>query len=560
MLESLSIKNFALIENLQVSWKSGLNVLTGETGAGKSILIDALSVLLGAKAGPGLIRPGAEKAQLEGIFHLSPNASEWLKEQELIEPDNQPDNQELIIARELSKSGSRFRINGTLVNQTLAYELRQFLISIHAQHEARTLMSAQAQLEMLDALADKTHAKLLADVHALWANKKDLDRQLKELAMSEEERLRRIDFGRFQLSELHDANLNAADEDIELAQQASILSHVAALSAAVVSAQTAIVGDGDDSDTAAIDMLQLGLSELDRGLKLDTKLETPAALLRSSLANIEEAALCLRKYHDGLEKDPEALQTIESRIAQLATIKRKYGPTLDEAIAKRNSLELELARLDNTQIHLDELNSARDKLARELEILCKELSQKRQILGQKLSKRLVSELAELGMERCRFEISLEPLDEAGPHGKDRLEFLIAPNPGQPLLPLAKIASGGELSRIMLVIKSIFAEADQVSTVIFDEIDTGISGRVLQSMRDKLSHLAKSHQILCITHQPVIAAIADNHLQINKFKTEKTTTVSVKELVGDERLKALAEMASGQEDEQSAISFARSLMK
>jgi DNA repair protein RecN (Recombination protein N) len=560
MLQSLSIRNFALIEHLQVDWKPGLNVLTGETGAGKSILIDAISILLGAKVGAGLIRIGAEKAQIEGVFRLSPQVLVWLKEQELADGDSH----ELIVAREISKSGSRFRINGTLINQAVAQELRQFLISLHVQHEARTLLSAQAQLEMLDALGDKAHSHLATTVRALWSDRKELDGQLKDLQISEEERLSRLDFARFQLSELTEAQLLEADEDAELARQARILSNVVSLGSCLMNAQQALVGGRDDTSgdnlpQAAVDTVQTALSEVERGAKLDSNLEAVSSLLKNSLADIEEAATRLRRYHDSLEADPEALQAIESRIGQLAMIKRKYGPSLKDAIERRQALEPELERLENTQVRLDELNSKRASLTDRLEGAAKELSQRRRALAKKLAKRVEADLVELGMERCRFEVSIEPQLEAGPNGTDRVEFLIAPNPGQPLLPLAKIASGGELSRIMLVIKSIFAEADQVATVVFDEIDTGLSGRVLQAMRDRLAALAKSHQILCITHQPLIAAIADNHLHIQKQQTAKTTAVSAKVLIGEDRLKALAEMASGEENEEVAINFARSLI-
>jgi DNA repair protein RecN (Recombination protein N) len=559
MLLTLSIKNFALVEELKVSLKAGLNVLTGETGAGKSILIDALSVLLGAKASPSLIRAGADKAQIEGVFHLTPQVAAWLKEQELLDSET-----ELVVAREISKTASRFRINGTLVNQALTQELRQILISLHAQHEARTLLSSQAQLEMLDALADKAHHKLVDNVRTLYLQQKDLDAQLRDLEISEEERLRRLDFVKFQLSELQESKLLKEDEDDLLAEQACILANAVALGAQAQNAQQLLIGgeaeavtDGDSR--AAIDSIQEALSEVERGSKLDPHLKPMALLLQNSLASIEEAATALRKYRDGLETNPEELQLIESRIAQLATIKRKYGPTIREAMERCRSLESDLNNLETAQTRSEELTEQRDAAAQELAALAGQLSQQRSSLAKELAKRVEADLKDLGMERCRFEVSIESQKEIGPSGADRVEFVIAPNPGQPPMSLAKIASGGELSRIMLVIKSIFAKADRVATVVFDEIDTGLSGRVLQSMRDKLKELAESHQILCITHQPIIAAIADNHLQIQKQLRAKSTEVSLRVLEGDERLKALAEMASGEENGEVAINFARSLI-
>lgn len=558
MIQSLSIKNFALIDHLEVDWQPGLNVLTGETGAGKSVLIDAISILLGAKAGPAVIRAGSEKAQIEGVFHLTSEVSAWLKQQELIDGES-----ELLLAREITRTGSRFRINGTLANQSLVQELRQMLISLHAQHEARTLMSAQAQLEMLDALADKPHNKLVEDIRSLYARRKDLDAQLRDLQISEEERLRRLDFAQFQLSELHDAQLLKDDEDIELSKQAGVLANAVSLGSFALNAQQSLIGGNSDSaepmNQAAVDSIQTALSEVERGLKLDANLGVVTTLLRNSLADAEEAAIQLRKYRDGLETDPESLQAMENRIAILASIKRKYGPTLKDAFERRDSLEAEVDKLNTAQVRSEEITGERAQINDQLDEKCLQLSRKRSALAKTLAKRIEGDLTELGMEHCRFEVSVESQQEAGPSGKDRVEFLIAPNPGQPLMPLAKIASGGELSRVMLVIKSIFAEADRVATVVFDEIDTGLSGRVLQVTRDKLAALARSHQILCITHQPIVAATADNHLEIQKRQTAKNTEVSARVLLGDDRLKALAEMASGQKDEKSALSFARSLL-
>ncbi len=560
MLHSLAIKNFALIEQIQVDWTRGLNVLTGETGAGKSILIDALNILLGGKASASLIRIGSEKIQIEGIFKPTAAALAWLKEQELLDQESN----ELLISREINKSGSRFRINGILVNQALVQELRQFLVNIHAQHEAATLISSQAQLTMLDALGDKKHSALLQLLQNTYAQKKELESKLKSFQLSEEERLKRLDFSRFQLTELSETHLSDCDEDETLVSQQRVLANVVVLASYAASAQKALIGESGASENEnafmpAVDSLQLSLSDIERGCKLDNNLDPIAALLKTSLANLEEAIAGLRRYADSLDTDPETLAAVEFRIAELATIKRKYGPTLKDAITRTSLLEEEIGQLENNQEQLDGLAQELTNLKEKLNGLAEDLSSRRKALAKKLGDRVQLELAELGMERCRFEIRVDQLEDVGPTGVDRIEFVISPNPGQPLMPLAKIASGGELSRIMLVIKSIFAEADQVATVIFDEIDTGLSGRVLQSMRDKLAHLAKSHQVLCITHQPIIAAVADNHLQVEKTQLEQTTKVFTKVLRDQERLKTLAAMASGQENEEVAINFAKSLV-
>ncbi len=557
MLESLDIREFALIENVRVEWTPGLNVLTGETGAGKSIIIDALNAVLGGKAGAGFIRIGSEKASIEASFRTNPLISAWLKKQELIDDELAT----VMVSREITKSGSRIRINGTLVNSAIVQELSQLLLTIHAQHEARTLMSPQAQLEMLDSLGDQPHRKLLEKVRTLYCRRKELVAQIKELDTSEDERLRRLDFIRFQLTELTEAQLHDPSEDEELARHQKVLANVAQLSSVATNAYEVLMGgENHCGDKSTIDLLQTSLAEVERGARLDQELSEPADLLKQSLANIEEAARHLRRYGAGLDTDPEALSNVETRLGILASVKRKYGPELSDAIAHQDKLSAEVDKLENAQTATEGLQEELAALDASLNESATELSGKRQKLGKKLSEQVVAELVDLGMERCKFELKFDTTSEVTPSGSDRAEFMIAPNPGQPLMPLAKIASGGELSRVMLAVKSIFASADGVSTVIFDEIDTGMSGRVLQAMRDKLARLAKSHQILCITHQPIIASVADNHVEIYKEQSKDLTKVSARRLDADQRLRSLASMASGQEDEEVALNFARSLME
>jgi DNA repair protein RecN (Recombination protein N) len=400
-------------------------------------------------------------------------------------------------------------------------------------------------------------------VRTHYERRRNLALELKEIRISEEERLRRLDFSRFQLTELTEAQLQDEDEDEQLCHQELVLANVSLLDAHSLSAQAALSEgqekDGAEPTSCAIDLLQAALSDVEKGSKYDQELESVALILRDCLAGMEEASTILRRYRDALDTDPETLQTIQTRLAILSSVKRKYGPTLKEAVERRDALQVEVEKFENVEVRLEALEAEFAEATKALGQLAQQLSESRQTLAQTLSKRVEAEVADLGMERCQFKIAIEALEEPGPNGQDRIEFLIAPNPGQPLASLAKIASGGELSRVMLAIKSIFASADQIPTVVFDEIDTGLSGKTLQSMRDKLAALARSHQILCITHQPIIAAVADNHLQIRKEHLEQSTVVSAKVLNEDERLKALAAMASGHEDEEISISFAKSLL-
>ncbi len=556
MLESIAIRDFALIENLTIEWTSGLNVLTGETGAGKSIIIDALNAVLGGKSGAGAIRSGAKKASIEACFHCSPLVAAWLKTNKLV--DDNPE--QLIIAKEITKAGSRLRINGTLVNHSLSQELGELLLTIHAQHEAKTLLSNQYQLDMLDSLGDVHHKKLLEKVRTLYASQKELLARQWELSSSEEDRLRRLEFARFQLKELEEATLDDAEEDEELDRRHKILAHAAQLEELVRSAYDALNGSDIENTSSAADLVQKSLAEMEKAVRIDASLQETITLLHSSLATLEEAATNLRRYAGKLDTDPESLALVESRLGVLIAIKRKYGPALAEAIERQHKLASDIDNWENSQIKIDEINNELKIVQQKLKDAADELSLSRQALSNQLSRQVEMELADLGMGRCKFSINSVSHNEIGPGGQERAEFVIAPNPGQPFMPLSKIASGGELSRIMLAIKCIFASADQVSTVIFDEIDAGLSGNALQSVRDKLARLAKSHQILCITHQPVIAAVADNHVEIQKHQSTESTRVTAHVLSSQERLAALANLASGQGDEEVALNFARSLIE
>jgi len=529
-------------------------VLTGETGAGKSILMDALNAVLGGKVPASIIRPGADKANIEAVFALNARVIAWLGREELLEEGAV----ELTIAREINKSGSKTRVNGTLISQNLLSELRTLLITVHAQHEARTLMSSQSQLTMLDALGGESHMRLLDSVKNLYLRKKELTEQISALSISEEERLRKLDFANFQLKELLEANLQDATEDEELTNQISVLDNALDLKSQAVAAQEMLSG-GDDEGQCAIDLVQKALSEVEKAMRVDHNLAPLHECLLSGLASIEEAGSELRRYAANLDTDPETLVELEARAAQLATIKRKYGPTLGQAMDKQNALASEVETLENALVESEKLEKELAQLSAQLQEKAQDLSTRRKKLGKNLSAQVEKELVDLGMEKCRFEISFSPLEEASGSGLDKIDFLIAPNPGQPPMPLGKIASGGELSRIMLAIKSIFASADEVATVIFDEIDTGLSGRVLNAVRDKLAILSRSYQILCITHQPIVASVADNYLEVSKEHKKDSTVVSVKSLDNEMRLRSLAAMASGNADGAASLSFAQALM-
>ncbi len=559
MLKTISITNLAIINKLEVEWTKGLNILTGETGAGKSILFDALSIVLGAKVSPNQVSDGKDKAIIEAIFEPSSQVIAWQKQHDLIDQDST----DLVVYREITRSGSRARINGIPVNASILNELRQLLLTFHAQHELRTLLSHSAQLELLDGLGSKSYRQIRDKVRTLYARYRDLKRIYEELTMSEEERSRRVDFARFQLDELLQANLTGDNEDEELGDRHKVLANAQHLESTIDKVMTLLAG----GDTAygeelqpARDLLQEGLAELDGLLELDATLANSASFLRESLVNLEESLDGVRRYKSSLDLDPHSLQELDERLNVLVQIKRKYGPTLSQAILRRDELADEIEKLDNASQSIDSITRELQQLEDDLRSTSGRLTKDRKSLAENLTKSILKELSDLGMERCRFSINFTEMEELSSDGLDRIEFLIAPNPGQPLAPLSKIASGGELSRIMLALKTIFARADSVSTVVFDEIDTGLSGRILKAIRDKLVNLAKSHQILCITHQPIIASVADNYIQVCKEQSDDKTVIRASRLTGESQLRALAVMASGRDSEEVSLTFANSLME
>jgi DNA repair protein RecN (Recombination protein N) len=569
MLAELEIRNFALIEQLRLSFSEGLNVLTGETGAGKSIIMDALSSVLGGKTSPTSIRIGAEKAYIEAAFRPDSDVAAWLKHNELQDLDS---GAELIVTKEITKTGSRSRVNGIVVNSAQLSELRGKLLAIHAQHEARTLMSRESQLLILDLLGDKTHKKLLEKVRTQYVQVRELTNELNALNISEEERLRRLDFTRFQLDELNEAQLSESDEDEQIIGERLILANAKLLEQKAFAAQEML----GEQEGCAIDLVNSALSEIEKASAIDAKLAPAAEAIKTACESIEDAARKLRHYRESIDCDEEKLALYDERLACLAQIKRKYGPNLIDAIALRDSLASELERLESSEANQKQMLAELKELEAALLETAEQLSAKRKLVAEKLSTDIVVSLHELGMPNCRFEISFlaqeadlpaedadlpgQKVQHVGVSGLDRLEFQIAANPGLPPASIAKIASGGELSRVMLAIKAILSKADQVGTVVFDEIDTGLSGRALQAMRDKLALLAKSHQILCITHQPMIACVADNHIEVTKEQKSDHTEIFCTALNQNQRLKALAAMASGAEDQKAALAFAKSLFE
>lgn len=560
MIAELRIRNFAIIEEAALAFGPGLNVLSGETGAGKTIIMTALGLLLGGRASPELIRSGAKEAVVEGVFTLEgeappPEAAEWL------DPD---DPRRLVIRRVIAEGGrSRVSINdNTATVQGLA-RLGAALVQIYGQHEQQTLLLRENHLQILDRQAGLEEE--LAGYRALYDRAREIRARLAELERRERERSDLLDLARFRLSELERAQL-VAGEDEELSAERTILANATRLAEAASAAEQALYG----GERAAIDVVSEAHARLDDAAALDPKLKEPLELIATTRANLEEAAHSLRAYAARIEADPARLEQVENRLQELTRLKRKYGGTLDAAIetlalARKEIAELEAVAESRAGTEL-ELRRALDQLYER----AGKLRARRECAGEELKRRMETELKTLGMRNAVFAARLGALAAAdgefvrdgsalGPAGGDTVDFQLSPNLGQPPLPLAKIASGGELSRVMLALKRLEAQRRGVATMIFDEVDAGIGGAVAEIVGRKLSQLARFHQILCVTHLAQIAAFADSHFAVEKIERRGATRSRVAALKPADRPAEIARMLGGAETSDKFLRAARELL-
>ncbi len=554
MLLSLKIENFALIDRLELELYAGLNILTGETGAGKSIVLDALDAALGGKVSARMLRTGADRANIEATFSTNLAIAKWLEIQEI----DALDAETLICSREITAKSNRTRINGVVVNKQQIQELRDRLVEITAQGQTILLSQAAQQREWLDSFGDQAfHQSLLLQrqkVAKLFEAKERSRKALFDRQQNERNRLQHLDMLRYQLKELEAANLDDPDELENLESDRNRLAHSVELQKQGYAVYEALYqNDGGD---ACADLLGQAESILTEMVTLDREVEGILELVSSALAQVEEAGRQINNYTNRLESDPEQLESIEQRINQIKQICRKYG-TLPEAIAYTEKLQLELAELTDQSTSIEDLER---KAANDLQALlkaCKKLTELRRQTAIALEQVQINALKMLAMEKVRFQVGIYPI-EPTTLGSDRIVFEFSPNLGEPLQPLAETASGGEMSRFLLALKTCFIKQKtqesqavssefnhaNVGTMVFDEIDAGVSGRVAQAIATQLWQLSRSSQVLCVTHQPLIAAIADRHFHVSKQVICDRTQVKIRLLELEERKQELAQIASG----------------
>jgi DNA repair protein RecN (Recombination protein N) len=563
MLHEIHIQNYAVIDTLEVEFAPGLNLLSGETGSGKSILVDALGLALGGRASPEVIRTGQERALVTAVFRSEgrPPWSGWLEEYGLA----QADELELILRREIQASGkSRMLVNDQPVTLAAVKSLARLLVEMHGQNEHVALFAREAQLDLLDQFAGVEED--LERVRQLHARRKELESEFESLSQNEQERLRTIDLLSFQAQELERARVEPG-EDARLEEEKRILANLERVRAAAAGAFSELY----EEEGAACARLAAALRQLDDLRRYDTAIEPYLEPLAGARATLEDAADFLRTYLGKLEANPQRLEEIEDRLALLDRLKRKYGQTLEEILAYGEKTRQDLARIEHADERREALQQELEKVAGDFRKAAEALSARRREAARKLVRLVREELAQLGMEKTRLEVCFEILLEgrAGPRGVDEVEFRISPNPGEELRPLEKIASGGEISRLMLALKTVVgmnrpgagAARRAARTFIFDEVDSGIGGRVAESVGQRLKRLARDGQVLCVTHLAQIACFADQHYYVEKFERAGRTLTAVTQLAGEkERVKELARMLSGSQITDAALKHASAMLK
>lgn len=547
MLNSIRIKNYILIDDLTVDFSNGLNVITGETGAGKSILINAIDIAFGAKVNSDAIKKGADKAVIE--LFLTNNKHDL---KEFFEENGIDLTNEIVLTREITQSSSRARINGTLVNQNFLKEFKEKFIDIHSQHQTYSFMQPKSHITLLDNYAKDVYGKDLEEYKNLYGEYTNLQKSLEIAQNASNATEAQIDFLKFQMNEIEEAEIKETDEDEKLQNELSVLENAEKLKELTSTAYWALNGD-DDSITDAFSKIKMNIS---KATTMDDSLKDVESSIIEIQELIRDTANTLRDYSQSVSDDTERLNEIQERIFTLDKVKRKYGGNLEEVLKTYEKLSAEFSAIEHSTRSVEEIAEKIEIVLSKLKKLAENISTSRKNCAVLLSTLIEEELEKLELAKSRFEIRITPT-ELGANGEDHVEFFISTNVSQDLAPLAKTASGGEISRVMLAIKTIFAQADDIDTVIFDEIDTGISGKAAQSVADEISELAKFRQILVITHQAIIASKADRHFLVTKEQGD-FTKVEIKTLNKEEKILAIAKLASGTNSE-SAIEFAKSLL-
>ena len=556
MLLELTIKNIALIESLRVEFARGFNVLTGETGAGKSIVVDSINLALGGRADRDLIRTGAEKASVQALFDISGNekALAFIHDQDIEAEDGL-----IAIRRELSREGRNIcRVQDVVVPLSTLKQLTVHLMDIHGQHEHQALMNPARHMDFLDAFGGESHAAALFEVRALHAERGGIAARLKRLLSDVSEKERLFDTLSFQAQEIAAAKLKPGEEE-KLQKKLSVLENAEKIRQGVETAYT-LVYQGDGRAPSAQEGLLRSAEAMDRIASLDERYGALAGRLRELYYGAQDVGYELQSLMDDLDFEPQLIDKIAGRLDLISRLERKYGPSLEEVIAFGKTAEARLNELKRGDESVAELKKQYKEADGRLREACARLTALRKASAEALAAEICGQLKDLGMGKTRFEVRVEPEPKPTASGMDRVEFMISPNPGEPMKPLANIASGGEISRVMLALKAISVDAEGVDAMVFDEIDTGVSGRMAQVVGEKMCLIARNRQVLSITHLPQIAALGDAHFLVEKIAGEDRTDTHVRMLDDEGRVHEIARLVGGAEENESSLTHAANMLR
>ncbi|MGN0294608.1 MAG: DNA repair protein RecN [Lachnospiraceae bacterium] len=550
MLMHLHVKNFALIEEADMEFGAGLNILTGETGAGKSILIDAVNLALGGKAGANVIRSGAEYAYIELVFQVE----EAEKIRQLQDMDIETEDGILILSRKILKGRSVFRINDMTVTAAKVRRITGMLIDIHGQHEHQSLLYKYKHLEILDAYAGQDIIPVKEKLADAYTNYVQLSRRLHSFSMEEEVRLREVDFLRFEISEITSACLKEGEEE-ELEQTFKRIANSRSIMESMGTVRDAL---GYDSSSAAGESVSRAVREIQSVQKFDDSVRHIASQIHDLESILSDINRDVAAYMDSLSFDQEIYEEVRDRLDLIRSLQAKYGRNYGQIMESLREKQERLQELENYEENRNHTRKACETAKKQVLCLCEQLSVLRRKAAVPLVQAITSSLQELNFLQVSFDMRFERSGQFGSNGFDDAEFVISTNPGQPMQPLGDVASGGELSRIMLAVKSVLADTDQIPTLIFDEIDTGISGRTAACVSEKLSLIGQTHQVLCITHLPQIASMADNHFMIAKDIVDQKTCTTISHLEEEDSVRELARLLGGVQITDAVLQNAREL--
>ncbi len=555
MLEHLHIKNVALIRESDIDFGEGLNILTGETGAGKSMVIGSLQFALGGRAGKDFLRQGEKMASVEALFAVEHAALQQKLEENGIEPE---EDGSVLISRTLSEAGkSVCRINGMTVTVSMLKEIAEDLIDFYGQHDHQSLLNPHKHIRMLDRFCGAGFADAMEAYQTSYHALKEINKQLDTLMGDESQREQRMDILSFQKEEIEGAALKEGEEE-ELLEQKKRLGSMEKLMR-MTGESIALLYDGSDRMPSACDQLGDALAKLQEAAQVDPSLTSYAEALADAYATAVDTARELKREAEKQENDPAALEEIEERLQVIYKLKRKYGGSAEAVLAFYDKVTKELDFLANSSERAAELMAEREKEQKKLAACAETLTARRKDTAEQVAEQIEAALRDMEMKDAKFHIQIEEKADWTADGKDKVEFLISANAGESLKPLAKIASGGEMSRVMLALKTVLVDADDIGTFIFDEIDTGVSGRTARKVGEKMRFLGEKRQILCITHLPQIAAMADSHFLIEKKSDGETTTTQVTPLGEEGSVGEVARLMGGSDVTETTLAAARELI-